>query len=79
MKGAPVIGVLLTCHKHQQFKKFKIQLQNIVSSCNFILVETSDVLGQASSPEPAEPGPFKPKPGQALARACSGLRLGFRF
>ena len=39
----------------------------------------SDVLGRASSPEPAELSPFKPKPSQALTRACSGLRLGFRF
>ena len=39
----------------------------------------SDVLGRASSPEPAEPSPFKPKPSRALTRACSGLGLGFRF
>jgi len=28
-----------------------------------IMDKTSDVPGWASSPEPAEPGPFKPKPG----------------
>ena len=39
----------------------------------------SDVLGWASSPEPAEPSPFEPKPSRALTRACSGLGLGFRF
>jgi hypothetical protein len=39
----------------------------------------SDVLGWASSPEPTEPSPFKPKPSRALTRACSGLRVGFRF
>jgi hypothetical protein len=39
----------------------------------------SDVLGRASSPEPAEPSPFKPKPGPALTRACSRLGPGFRF
>jgi len=39
----------------------------------------SDVLGWASSPEPAKPSPFKPKPGRALTRACSGLGLGFRY
>src|ERR1700733_5740378 len=33
----------------------------------------------ASSSEPAEPSPFKPKTSWALARACSGLGLGFRF
>jgi len=32
-------------------------------------VLTSDVLGWASSPEPAEPGPFKPKPGPTRTRA----------
>jgi len=37
------------------------------------------VLGWASSPEPAELSPFKPKPSWALTRACSGLGLGFRF
>ena len=31
---------------------------NLVTHTNF-----SDVLGWASSPEPTEPGPFKPKPG----------------
>ena len=36
----------------------------------------SDVLGWASSPEPAEPSPFKPEPGRALMRACNGLGLG---
>jgi hypothetical protein len=40
---------------------------------------TSDVLGWASSPEPTELSPFKPKPSRALTRACSGLGLGFRF
>ena|SRR5258707_13575929 len=39
----------------------------------------SDVLGWASSPEPAEPSLFKPKPGRALTRACNGLGPGFRF
>ena len=39
----------------------------------------SDVLGWASSPEPAEPSLFKPKPGRALTRACSGLGPGFRY
>ena len=39
----------------------------------------SDVLGWASSPEPAEPSPFKPEPGRALMRACNGLGLGFRY
>jgi hypothetical protein len=39
----------------------------------------SDVLGQASSPEPAEPSPSKPKPSPALMRACSGLGPSFRF
>jgi len=39
----------------------------------------SDVLGWASSPEPTKLSPFKPKPGWALTRACSGLRLGFRY
>ena len=39
----------------------------------------SDVLGWASSPEPAEPSPFKPEPGRALTRACNGLGPGFRF
>ena len=43
------------------------------------MMPTSDVLGWASSPEPAKPSPFKPKPGQALTRACSGLGLGFRY
>jgi len=33
---------------------------------------TSDVLGRASSPEPAEPS-------RALMRACNGLGLGFRY
>ena len=48
--------------------------------CNVLWAAgTSDVLGQASSPEPAEPSPFKPKPSWALTRACSRLRLGFRF
>jgi hypothetical protein len=42
-------------------------------------VAISDGLGQASSPEPTELSLFKPKPSQALTRACSGLRLGFRF
>jgi len=42
-------------------------------------IDTSDVLGRASSPEPAEPSLFKPKPSRALTRACSGLGLGFRF
>ena len=41
--------------------------------------ETSDVLDWASSPEPAEPSPFKPEPGRALMRACNGLGLGFRY
>ena len=40
---------------------------------------SSDVLGRASSPEPAEPSPFKPEPGRALMRACNGLGLGFRY
>ena len=40
---------------------------------------SSDVLGRASSPEPAELSPFKPKPSRALIRACRGLGLGFRF
>jgi hypothetical protein len=40
---------------------------------------SSDVLGWASSPEPTEPSPFKPKPSQALTRACNGLGPGFRF
>ena len=39
----------------------------------------SDVLGWASSPEPAEPSPFKPKPSPAPMRACKGLGLGFRY
>jgi len=39
----------------------------------------SDVLGRASSSEPAEPSPSKPKPSPALTRACSGLGPGFRF
>ena len=39
----------------------------------------SDVLGWASSPEPAEPSPFKPKPSPAPMRACNGLGLGFRY
>ena len=34
-----------------------------------ILVALSDVLGWASSPEPAEPSPFKPKPGLTQMRA----------
>jgi len=42
-------------------------------------VECSDVLGRASSPEPAEPSPFKPEPSRALMRACNGLGLGFRY
>jgi len=33
------------------------------------------VLGWASSPEPAEPSLFKPKPSWALLRACNGLGL----
>jgi hypothetical protein len=44
-----------------------------------LLAAFSDVLGWASSPEPAKPSLFKPKPSRALTRACSGLRLGFRF
>ena len=43
------------------------------------LLTISDVLGWASSPDPAEPSPFKPKPSRALTRACSGLGLDFRF
>ena len=39
----------------------------------------SDVLGWASSPEPAEPSPSKPKPSPALTRARSELGPGFRF
>ena len=39
----------------------------------------SDVLGWASSPEPAELSPFKPKPSLAPMRACNGLGLGFRY
>jgi hypothetical protein len=39
----------------------------------------SDVLGQASSPEPAEPSPSKPKPSPALTRAHSGLGLASDF
>ena len=35
----------------------------------------SDVLGWASSPEPAELSPFKPKPSLAPMRACNGLGL----
>ena len=44
-----------------------------------LLLVGSDVLGRASSPEPAEPSPFKPEPGRALMRACNGLGLGFRY
>ena len=33
--------------------------------------QSSDVLGWASSPEPAELSLFKPKPGWTLTRACS--------
>jgi hypothetical protein len=44
-----------------------------------VYIILSDVLGWASSPEPAEPSPFKPKPGRALTRACSGLGPGFRY
>jgi hypothetical protein len=39
----------------------------------------SDVPGWASSPEPAEPSPFKPKPDPTLVKACSGLGPGFRY
>ena len=42
-------------------------------------VKISDVLGWASSPEPAELSPFKPELGRALMRACNGLGLGFRY
>ena len=35
----------------------------------------SDVLGRASSPEPAEPSPFKPKPSRALTRAWAWLQI----
>jgi hypothetical protein len=38
-----------------------------------------DVLGWASSPEPAKPSLFKPKPDLTLVKACSGLRPGFRY
>ena len=44
-----------------------------------LFVPCSDVPGRTSSPEPTEPSPFKPKPSQALTRACSGLGPGFRF
>ena len=37
------------------------------------------MLGWASSLEPAELSPFKPKPSLALMRACNGLGLGFRY
>ena len=39
----------------------------------------SDVLGWASSPEPAELSLFNPEPSRALTRACNGLGPGFRF
>ena len=54
---------------------------NIISGVpdGLVTFRISDVLGWASSPEPAEPSPFKPEPGRALTRAYSGLRLGFRF
>ena len=39
----------------------------------------SDVLGWASSPEPAELSPFKPKPDLTLVKAYSGLGPGFRY
>ena len=51
----------------------------VTTFVGFAVVTLSDVLGWASSPEPAEPSPFKPEPGRALIRAYSGLRLGFRF
>ena len=39
----------------------------------------SDVLDWASSPEPADARLFNPKPDLALVKACSGLRLGFKY
>ena len=42
-------------------------------------IASSDVLGWASSPEPAESSPFKPKLSRALTRACNRLGPGFRF
>jgi hypothetical protein len=39
---------------------------------------SSDVLGWASSPEPAKPGPFKPGRSPALTKAWSGLGPGFK-
>jgi hypothetical protein len=47
---------------------------------NIQFIENCDIcarLGRASSLEPAEPSPFKLKPGLALMRACSGLEPGF--
>jgi hypothetical protein len=43
---------------------------SVVHKC--ILIH-SDVPGWASSPEPTEPSPFKPKPGLTRIRAWSGL------
>jgi hypothetical protein len=39
----------------------------------------NDVLGWASSPEPAELSPFKPKLSWALKRAYNRLELGFKY
>jgi hypothetical protein len=51
----------------------------IASEHPLAAVTDSDVLGWASSPEPAEPSPFMPELSWALTRACNGLGPGFRF
>jgi hypothetical protein len=58
-----------------------LSVEDVSKLVHWIIEEcmSSDVLGWASSPEPAKPSPFKPKLSRALTRACSGLGLGFRF